>query len=153
MTRVLATLMLALWVAGCSTIADQPPPDQRSSEPTSNAPKTAEQGGEGSSTAVPSTTDPAAAAPKATEPASWVQFGMVLRVTPSTLPGSDGAMDPAMALEILLDSGASLMVVQAVSQAGRLAVGDRVRILRIGGFTRVTFWPYGNFSAPGANPQ
>ncbi|WP_210396171.1 hypothetical protein [Motiliproteus sediminis] len=84
--------------------------------------------------------------PAATAPVQWVQFGMVLSVSSVEVEQGDGANEEALDMRILLDSGEALDIVQPVSQAGRLNRGDRVRVLRIGGFSRVTFWPYGNFS-------
>lgn len=89
---------------------------------------------------------PVEEAAPATAPVQWVQFGMVLAVHSTPSQQGDGTRDENLAMRILLDSGEALDVVQPLSQAGRLNEGDRVRVLRIGGFTRVTFWPYGNFS-------
>lgn len=74
----------------------------------------------------------------------WVQFGIVQWISPATVTTETGVAEEAMQLSILMDTGEELTVVQAVSQAGTFSVGDRVRLLRIGDFTRVTFWPYEN---------
>jgi len=163
MSRVLATLMLLL-VAGCSTAVVQPP---SAAEPPALPGTTAVAqhpgAGDRGSAAQPSVT-PAAATPAASDqlaavpgaaqdPRPWLQFGMVMRVRPGSIGAADdGSTEEAMVLQILLDSGDTLGVTQALSQAGRLAEGDRVRVLRIGDFTRVTFWPYGHYSVPGALP-
>ena len=63
-------------------------------------------------------------------------------VQPIKMLDSQGLSEPGMQLDIVLDNGDSLVVEQAVSQAGELRVGDRVRVLQIGAYSRVTFWPY-----------
>lgn len=87
-------------------------------------------------------------APAVETPAPWVQFGMVLDVRESRVRTPEGDNEAGMAMTILMDSGERLQVVQAYSQAGRLEEGDRVRVVRIGEFTQVTFWPYGELYAP-----
>lgn len=84
--------------------------------------------------------------PPASAPDQWVQFGMVLSASETEVVNPEGGREPGQMLHILFDSGETMDVAQPLSQAGRLSQGDRVRVLRIGGFTRVTFWPYGNFS-------
>lgn len=72
----------------------------------------------------------------------WLRFGVLLRAQRQQLSGSDGVLEPGMRMEIVLDDGRSIVVEQPVSQAGELHPGDRVRVLRIGGYSQVTFWPY-----------
>ncbi|MEH6472373.1 MAG: hypothetical protein V7752_14080 [Halopseudomonas sp.] len=72
----------------------------------------------------------------------WTQFGVLLAVMPIQLTGSDGKSEAGMRMDIVLDDGSSLVVEQALSQAGELHEGNRVKVLRIGGYSRVTFWPY-----------
>lgn len=50
-------------------------------------------------------------------------------------------------ITVQLDEGGTIAVVQEVDQAGTFNPGDRVRLLRIGDYTRVTYWPY-NQSSP-----
>jgi outer membrane lipoprotein SlyB len=72
---------------------------------------------------------------------AWVQFGVVFEVQAIDID-RDGRSGAGMRLEVVLDNGRSLVVEQLLSQAGELRVGDRVRVLQIGGYSRVTFWPY-----------
>jgi outer membrane lipoprotein SlyB len=72
----------------------------------------------------------------------WVRFGVLLVVQPIGLTDSEGREESAMRMEVVLDDGRSVVVEQPLSQAGELNVGDRVRLLRIGDFSQVTFWPY-----------
>lgn len=140
MCRFLAALALLL-VVGCVSNPQPPPagdyPDADSNSKT--APQSAAQPAKG-----------ALSIHVEQEPQSWVQFGILVRVIPTQLPSTEGQEEEAMRLQILLDSGVTLLLTQAISQAGKLAEGDRVRVLQIGDFVRVTFWPYGNFSAPGS---
>ena len=81
---------------------------------------------------------------KQAETAQWVFFGVVLAVQPvSEVSGASGdRSEPGMRMDILLDDGRSVLVEQLLSHAGKLAAGDRVRVLQIGGYSRVTYWPY-----------
>lgn len=89
------------------------------------------------------------AADRAPPVPQWVQFGVVEWVTPTTLERGGDDAEAAMNLNIRLDTGEEMTVVQAVSQAGRFEVGDRVRLLQIGDFTRITYWPYASRSTQG----
>jgi hypothetical protein len=79
----------------------------------------------------------------------WVQFGALLAVQRVELAGADGVLEPGMRMEVVLDSGRSVVVEQPLSQAGELSPGDRVRLLKIGSYSQVTFWPYHNDSDSG----
>ncbi len=72
----------------------------------------------------------------------WIQFGVLLTVQPVELLSAEGERESGMRMEVVLDDGRSLVVEQSVSQAGALNPGDRVRLLQIGGYSQVTFWPY-----------
>ncbi|WP_207062018.1 hypothetical protein [Motiliproteus sp. SC1-56] len=81
--------------------------------------------------------------PRPTPPEpQWVQFGIVEWISAAQAKTAEGTPEEAMKLSIRMDSGEEIEVVQAVSQAGRFNVGDRVRVLHIGEFYRVTYWPY-----------
>jgi len=71
----------------------------------------------------------------------WISFGVVL-TQQSIIMESEGQSAPGMRLSIVFDDGRRLMVEQLLSQAGELAAGQRVRVLQIGGYSRVTYWPY-----------
>ncbi|MEH6824915.1 MAG: hypothetical protein V7629_13500 [Motiliproteus sp.] len=76
------------------------------------------------------------------EQSQWIVFGVVLGMQPILIEGSGDQTEPGMWLDIVLDDGSSLLVKQPLSQAGELKPGNRVRVLRIGGYSRVTYWPY-----------
>lgn len=76
------------------------------------------------------------------EGSQWIVFGVVLALQPIQIEGSGDQREPGMRLDIVLDDGHSLLVEQPLSQAGELSPGNRVRVLQIGGYSRVTYWPY-----------
>ena len=71
----------------------------------------------------------------------WISFGVVL-TQQSIIMESEGQSAPGMRLSIVFDDGRRLVVEQLLSQAGELAAGQRVRVLQIGDYSRVTYWPY-----------
>lgn len=104
----------------------------------------------------PASLTPSVPADSSREETPWVQFGTVVWRVDVLLPSTsstEGVTEPAMNLTIRMDFGEEIQLVQAVSQAGRLSVGDRVRVLKIGDFTRVTYWPYNQGQSSPATPS
>ncbi len=79
------------------------------------------------------------------QPRQWVEFGLLQEVEVRHVQEQSGGQSrlvEMMGLVIQLDSGQVITLSQPTEHAGELTPGSRVRVLRIGGFSQVTYWPY-----------
>ncbi len=79
------------------------------------------------------------------QPQQWVEFGLLQEVEVRHVQEQNGGQNQqveVMGLVIQLDSGQIVTLSQPTERAGELKAGSRVRVLRIGGFSQVTYWPY-----------